>query len=570
MRWTAFAFFAILVHAALCQERPIPDGSKYDQRKIVDYPFPSNTYGFALKKHGNMEGAVSLPNMRKLVDSLPATYYPSSSYADGYTLTINNVAGVVSLPSAYTVTFDLNPTAGATTEWVNVICLRATGTASGYGGRLPLIGMKPGEGSKLYLSAFVSGTTDIFFLTDEALNLNAWSTLTVVMDMTNKFMQLSVSGGTTFPTKTVSFATVTQTTWSSVQVYASYPEVPAAAAKIRNLVIVETTASPTALPTALPTASPTASPTALPTASPTSLTASPTVAPTVAPTASPTTLPTALPTRKPSMHAVRQGAYVYDTLHHGPQCRTHVAEFSIASLKLNQCLPSDVGNPRTAHAVTWQQTDAPHRFTCSVGQRKFSVINTQYAAADSTCSREPTWSLVSRHDYLCSKDPATGMFRHTHCGYLASNLATQDSLVLKVYNNERCTADSKTRGYLLGVCNRMYDTNTKFPLVTYAKLAVAITYTQGAAQNSGSSRWAQGTVVWVVEQQIFKSDSCTGAPARTVKAEYASDVTCKQDSLRPTAFYTLATLANAESPLALSNPTWLFDPSSSGPKRQRE
>ena len=151
------------------------------------------------------------------------------------------------------------------------------------------------------------------------------------------------------------------------------------------------------------------------------------------------------------MLVVRPGAYVYNTLHPGPQCRSPPAEFSVDSLKLNQCLPSDVGNPRTAHAVTWQQTDAPHRFTCSVGQRKFSVINTQYAAADATCSREPTGSLVSRHDYLCSKDPATGMFRQSHCGYLASNLASRDSIVVKAYNNQRCTADSKTRGYLLGV-----------------------------------------------------------------------------------------------------------------------
>ena len=487
--------------------------------------------------------------------ALPASYYPASSYADGFTLTQGNLLGVVSLPATYMLSFDLYPTAAAsTTVWQNIIHLTATnGENNGAGAHLPALYFPPQAANLVTLTSqyIGSGTfsSDMRNLTSSTLTVNTWYTVLVAIHSVNKIMTMSVSGESA---QSVDFPTPSSQTWSSVQVFASNPfsyrTDITSSAKIRNLVIIETTESPTATPTATPTASPTVAPTVSPTASPT-----------VAPTVSPTARPTALPTRRPTMLVVRPGAYVYNTLHPGPQCRSPPAEFSVDSLKLNQCLPSDVGNPRTAHAVTWQQTDAPHRFSCSVGQRKFSVINTQYAAADSTCSREPTGSLVSRHDYLCSKDPATGMFRQTHCGHLASTLANRDSLVLKVYNNERCTADSKTRGYLLGVCNRMYDPVTKSPLDTFAKLALALTYTQGAG-NTGSSRWAQGTVVWIVEQQVFKSESCAGVPVRTAKAEYASDGTCKQDLLRSGSYYTLATLASAASPLALGNPTWLFDP----------
>jgi hypothetical protein len=65
-------------------------------------------------------------------------------------------------------------------------------------------------------------------------------------------MTLTVTGGLTSPTQSTVFPTPVQQTWSSVQVYASNPANIAAAAKIRNLVIVP----PAALPVSYyPTAS---------------------------------------------------------------------------------------------------------------------------------------------------------------------------------------------------------------------------------------------------------------------------------------------------------------------------
>jgi len=280
------------------------------------------------------------------------------------------------------------------------------------------------------------------------------------------------------------------------------------------------------------------------------------------PTAKPSANPTAHPTLKPiTGTVVTSGHYVYNTMHHGVQCHTKVAEYSIDAVSLNQCLPSDLENPHTSNAVTWEQIPSPHKFTCAMQQRKFVLSSTQYAAADSTCSLQPADMKTVRHDFLCSKDASTGMYRQSHCGALPDSLALQDQLVAKSYTNSHCSADAKSRGYIFGACSRMYDPKTKQPLDKFAKLSVAMSYTQAAASTGGgNSRWAPGTVVLVVQQQIFDGEECSGAPTNTVKGEYASGPTCKADPLHPGFFYSFVARANGSGAAAVSAIPWLLDP----------
>ena len=252
------------------------------------------------------------------------------------------------------------------------------------------------------------------------------------------------------------------------------------------------------------------------------------------------------------------GSYVYDTFHHGPQCRTLASEYAVDAVILNQCLPSDVDNPRAANAVTWQQIAAPHKYTCALQQRKLLVISSQYGATDTTCSLQPTSRQTLRHDFFCTKDSDSGMYKLSHCGNLPDALALRDQLVIKAYTNARCSADAKTRGYIFGACSRMHDPNTKQPLLTYARLSLAMTYTQGP-NTGGGSRWAPGTVVWVVEQEVFDSASCASAPIKTVKIEYGSDQNCKLNPLRPNFFYTFAARVKSPGGTAISAIPWMFD-----------
>ena len=237
------------------------------------------------------------------------------------------------------------------------------------------------------------------------------------------------------------------------------------------------------------------------------------------------------------------GAYVYTTFHHGVQCATKTYEYSIDnSIKLNTCLPSDIGNAATDGVVsTWLQTDAPHKFSCSMGQRKYTVTKTTYGASDATCSLAPAATAQSAHEFVCKKDPLTGAYKLSHCGNLPDSLGRADQITVKVYTNERCTTESKTRGYLMGQCSAMYDPQTLAPLTTYSKLAFALTYTStdAAGKNDGRT-WARGVQVWALEQQVFENPTCAGAPVRTIKVEYGSSANCKQDKLHPNFYYTFA------------------------------
>ena len=54
-------------------------------------------------------------------EPLPVSYYPS-----GFTLTHGNLVGVVALPSAYVVSFDVFPTSDADNDWQSLLSLGTT------------------------------------------------------------------------------------------------------------------------------------------------------------------------------------------------------------------------------------------------------------------------------------------------------------------------------------------------------------------------------------------------------------------------------------------------------------
>ena len=170
--------------------------------------------------------------------ALPVSYYPASSYPTGFTIYEGNLVGVVSLPAAYTVSFDLFPTADGTT-WRNIVQLTATGNNNA--ARLPAIEFcagGSGYSSTLALCvSYVSSGQQLTRSPAKPLPLNAWSTVLVAIDTITLTMTASVSGATVAGF----FVTPSQQTWPSVQIYASLPLYQDfAAAKIRNLAISTT------------------------------------------------------------------------------------------------------------------------------------------------------------------------------------------------------------------------------------------------------------------------------------------------------------------------------------------
>ena len=61
----------------------------------------------------------------------------------------------------------------------------------------------------------------VILSTTKAFQKNTWSTIIITIDSFILLMTLTVSGGVTIPTMSIPFPTPSQTTWPSVQVYAS-------------------------------------------------------------------------------------------------------------------------------------------------------------------------------------------------------------------------------------------------------------------------------------------------------------------------------------------------------------
>ena len=177
---------------------------------------------------------------------LPASYYPASSYSSGFTLSKGNLVGVVSLPAAYTVSFDLFPVAAPSDNNRNIVHLSATNTNNqGAGSRLPGVWFCAiNQCPNLGITAWYMGSeTQEIAYSPQALQASQWSTVFIYVDMEKQQMVMAIAGPVTFSVP-VALSTPVQSTWPTVYVYASDPWYPAPTAQIRNLVI----APPTALP----------------------------------------------------------------------------------------------------------------------------------------------------------------------------------------------------------------------------------------------------------------------------------------------------------------------------------
>lgn len=184
---------------------------------------------------------------------LPLSYYPSTTYPNGYQLAQSNLVGVLALPSSYVITFDIYPTADGT-GWRSILHL--TGNGQDYnsvGGRLPNVELHESYSRKLQ-TCYEGTPSYTCLLASQELPLNTWSFVTITVDTVNKLSTLALSGGSLLATQSVAIVP-SQTTWSSVQVYASNPWYAVAAAKIRNLkidAIIYPTGQPSRQPTSRP------------------------------------------------------------------------------------------------------------------------------------------------------------------------------------------------------------------------------------------------------------------------------------------------------------------------------
>ena len=170
---------------------------------------------------------------------LPVNYYPSYSYANGFTLSKGNLVGVVYLPSVYTVSFELFIPSYGNSQWPNVIVLSATNMDnSEEGSRLPLVELCTASWCSegvLAASYRISSTAMPFVAPPNPTPLQTWTLVQISID-TNLETLAFYTGDDVQKT---SLSGITKTVWSNVMVYASFPWNVGAIAKIRNLAIVE-------------------------------------------------------------------------------------------------------------------------------------------------------------------------------------------------------------------------------------------------------------------------------------------------------------------------------------------
>ena len=249
----------------------------------------------------------AIANIRNLVIEAPSdlnvVYYPSFSFPSGFSVFSGNIVGLVNLPSAYSLTFDLlsNSVVGVCS---NILHLTATGMNVGVAGsRLPALFFCTGASMTLSSSLIASPTNvnsgGISLASRQPIAVGTWTTVTVTIDfsvlvMTLSTATLTLAGNATSngPPASISFpSTVSQLTWHAVQVMCSDGWYASAPVSVRNVVIQHV--GPSASPTPFPTSSPSPEPTAV-------ASVAPVFRPTPRPTVYPTVLPSALPTRVPS------------------------------------------------------------------------------------------------------------------------------------------------------------------------------------------------------------------------------------------------------------------------------
>ena len=136
---------------------------------------------------------------------IPRTFALTNKFSE-FTLTQDNLVGVVALPSSYTVSFDLYPTVDGT-DYRSILHLTANGADTGLGACLPGVWFCQGLGDcpSLALHVVHMASDRIVMNTAQALPLNAWSTILITIDSVNLLMTLAVTRGVTIPTMSVAF-----------------------------------------------------------------------------------------------------------------------------------------------------------------------------------------------------------------------------------------------------------------------------------------------------------------------------------------------------------------------------
>jgi len=188
--------------------------------------------------------------------NLPMSYYPATSFPTGFSVTRGNLVGAITLPSAYTLSFDVKPQTydGAWRSLIHLSGVSATSTSSDY--RSPGVffcntGAGPYYGGVMcpYLGLMVSFNMKANSAVESvspALTVNVWYTVTIKADFANYVQSIGIKESASGGAVLLSPATTLPTLSSSpnpgfpvpvIFVYASDPWFPEAPASIRNLAI---------------------------------------------------------------------------------------------------------------------------------------------------------------------------------------------------------------------------------------------------------------------------------------------------------------------------------------------
>ena len=385
-------------------------------------------------------------------EPLPVSYYPS-----GFTLTHGNLVGVVALPSAYVVSFDVFPTSDADNDWQSLLSLGTT-NSNNVECELPRLEMWPSTGGvkprNLMVGFMIRSVSDSNFNDGNepafSLALSAWSTVTITVDYVSSVQTLTISGATTLATLTKASVTTSQTAFPSVNVWASTAGGMAAfPAVIRNLAIAEP-GSPSPEPSLQPSLQPSFQPSFQPSLQPSPPPSPQPSRPTRAPRAAPVPRPTLTPTL-----GARAQHYWFKTWHRGADCASTPDVIDLFLGSLGKCAAgASVGS-------------APHIDSCRVGEHKYSITRTSFAPTDPFCLGAPIAlgpRVVLEHDWACAKDNKGGVsgdrdgldYVKTHCAVPieALLLPNPDALyvALNSFIGAGCTGASFTRLRILGVC----------------------------------------------------------------------------------------------------------------------
>ena len=208
-------------------------------------------------------------------------------------------------------------------------------------------------------------------------------------------------------------------------------------------------------------------------------------------------------------------------------------------------------------------SDSTKKITCKMGQNKFTLWETRFAASDAQCATPLTSKPLGmlEHDSLCQPDKKDGGFLKVHCGEdtLAATIAALPALVAPaLYPSSKCAsaAQLQKKTVLLGKCTPSYE-----QVSTGGAKVIAHMYKLTTSPTSLRRRLASTLPLGWVTTSLYSDASCTtlsyiesagygGCISKTAGGSYKSTPTAESLILT----YSTQSYSDADCTTAINNP----------------